>query len=33
MIAAARTILRKDLVIELRTKESVPAMVLFSITV
>ena len=33
MIAAARTILRKDLLIELRTKESVPAMVLFSITV
>jgi heme exporter protein B len=30
---AARTILRKDLLIELRTKESVPAMVLFSITV
>ena len=33
MIATARTILRKDLLIELRTKESVPAMVLFSITV
>jgi heme exporter protein B len=33
VIAAARTILRKDLLIELRTKESVPAMVLFSITV
>ncbi len=33
MIAAARTILRKDLTIELRSKESVPAMVLFSITV
>ena len=33
MIAAARTILRKDILIELRTKESVPAMVLFSITV
>ena len=33
MIGAARTILRKDLLIELRTKESVPAMVLFSITV
>ncbi len=33
MIAAARTILRKDLLIEWRTKESVPAMVLFSITV
>ena len=33
MIAAARTILRKDLRIELRTKESVPAMVLFSVTV
>jgi heme exporter protein B len=33
VITAARTILRKDLLIELRTKESVPAMVLFSITV
>jgi len=33
VIAAARTILGKDLRIELRTKESVPAMVLFSITV
>ena len=33
MIATARAILRKDLLIELRTKESVPAMVLFSITV
>jgi heme exporter protein B len=33
VIAAARTIFRKDLLIELRTKESVPAMVLFSITV
>ena len=33
MIAAARTILRKDLRIELRTKESVPAMTLFTITV
>ena len=33
MIGVARTILRKDLLIELRTKESVPAMVLFSITV
>jgi heme exporter protein B len=33
VIAAARTILRKDLLIELRAKESVPAMVLFSITV
>ena len=33
MIGAARAILRKDLLIELRTKESVPAMVLFSITV
>jgi heme exporter protein B len=33
VIADARTILRKDLLIELRTKESVPAMVLFSITV
>jgi heme exporter protein B len=33
MIATARTILRKDLLIELRTKESVPAMTLFTITV
>ena len=33
MIATARTILRKDLLIELRTKESVPAMTLFAITV
>ncbi len=33
MIGGARAILRKDLLIELRTKESVPAMVLFSITV
>ena len=33
MIGTARTILRKDLTIELRTRESVPAMVLFSLTV
>ena len=33
MIRTARTILRKDLRIELRTKESVPAMTLFTITV
>jgi heme exporter protein B len=33
VIGTARAILRKDLLIELRTKESVPAMVLFSITV
>jgi heme exporter protein B len=33
VISTARAILRKDLLIELRTKESVPAMVLFSITV
>jgi heme exporter protein B len=33
VIAAARTILRKDLLVELRTKESVPAMTLFTITV
>ena len=33
MIAAARAILRKDLLLELRTKESVPAMALFSVTV
>lgn len=33
MIGSARAILRKDLLIELRTKESVPAMVLFSVTV
>jgi heme exporter protein B len=33
VIAAARTILRKDLRLELRTKESVPAMTLFTLTV
>ena len=33
MIAAARAIARKDLRIEWRTKESVPAMTLFTITV
>ena len=33
MIAAARAILRKDLLLEVRTKESVPAMALFSVTV
>ena len=33
MIGAARAILRKDLAIELRTRESVPAMALFTITV
>jgi heme exporter protein B len=33
VIRTARAILRKDLLIELRTKESVPAMVLFSVTV
>ncbi|HEY2602425.1 MAG TPA: heme exporter protein CcmB [Thermoleophilaceae bacterium] len=33
MISAAWAILRKDLQIELRTKESVPAMALFSVTV
>ena len=33
MISTARAILRKDLLIEWRTKESVPAMVLFSVTV
>ncbi len=33
MIRAATAILRKDLTIELRTKESVPAMTLFCITV
>jgi heme exporter protein B len=33
VIGAATTILRKDLLLELRTKESVPAMTLFSITV
>jgi heme exporter protein B len=33
MLRAAATILRKDLLLELRTKESVPAMTLFSITV
>lgn len=32
MIAAARAILRKDLTIELRTKEAVPAMTLFTVT-
>ncbi|HEV2075218.1 MAG TPA: heme exporter protein CcmB [Thermoleophilaceae bacterium] len=32
MTRAALTILRKDLTIELRTKESVPAMALFSVT-
>ena len=31
--AAARAILRKDLQIELRTRQSVPAMALFSVTV
>ncbi|MEA2440948.1 MAG: heme exporter protein [Thermoleophilaceae bacterium] len=31
--AAARAILRKDLAIELRTRQSVPAMALFSVTV
>jgi heme exporter protein B len=33
VIRAARTILRKDLRLELRTKESVPAMTLFAVTV
>ncbi|HEY1276106.1 MAG TPA: heme exporter protein CcmB [Thermoleophilaceae bacterium] len=33
MIRTARTILRKDLRIELRTKEAVPAMTLFTLTV
>ena len=33
MIDAARAILRKDVQIELRTKESVPAMTLFTLTV
>ena len=33
MIRAAAAILRKDLTIELRTKESVPAMALFTVTV
>ena len=33
MIGTARAILRKDLLIELRTKESVPAMALFTVTV
>jgi heme exporter protein B len=33
VIRTARTILRKDLLIELRTKETVPAMTLFTITV
>jgi heme exporter protein B len=33
VIAAARTILRKDLRLEVRTKESVPAMTLFTLTV
>ena len=33
MIRAAGAILRKDLAIELRTRESVPAMALFSVTV
>jgi heme exporter protein B len=33
VIAAARAILRKDLLIEWRTKESVPAMTLFTLTV
>jgi heme exporter protein B len=33
VIRTARTILRKDLLIELRTKETVPAMTLFAITV
>ncbi len=33
MIGAAVAILRKDLTIELRTKESVPAMALFTVTV
>jgi len=33
VIGAARAILRKDLTIELRTKEAVPAMALFTVTV
>jgi heme exporter protein B len=33
VIATSRTILRKDLQLELRTKESVPAMTLFTLTV
>jgi heme exporter protein B len=33
VISTARAILRKDLAIELRTKESVPAMTLFTVTV
>jgi heme exporter protein B len=33
VIRAAAVILRKDLLLELRTRESVPAMVLFSVTV
>jgi heme exporter protein B len=33
VIATARAILRKDLTIELRTKETVPAMTLFAVTV
>ena len=33
MIGAAMAILRKDLKVEVRTRESVPAMVLFSVTV
>jgi heme exporter protein B len=33
VIAAAGAILRKDLLVELRTKESVPAMTLFALTV
>jgi heme exporter protein B len=33
VIRAARAILRKDLALELRTKESVPAMTLFTLTV
>jgi heme exporter protein B len=33
VISAARAILRKDLTIELRTKEAVPAMTLFTVTV
>ena len=33
MIGAAGAILRKDLRLELRTKESVPAMTLFTLTV
>ena len=33
MFRTALTILRKDLLIELRVRESVPAMALFSVTV